>query len=91
MDIDPEVTDRATTCLATVATPSPWCARVHVRLDEGQQIDPATLDGLLATPVRGLPLRTVLSDLDLWLATRLTRDGYDVEVLSAQEDAIESG
>ncbi|MGQ0775315.1 MAG: methyltransferase, FxLD system [Pseudonocardiales bacterium] len=70
---------------------------VHLRLDEGQQIDPAVLDGLLAQPRQeawagvSLPPRTVLADLDLWLATRLTREAGEFVVLSAQVAAVESG
>lgn len=70
---------------------------VHLRLDEGQQIAPAVLDGLLAQPREeawagvSLPPRTTLVDLDLWLATRLTREAGEFVVLTAQETAIESG
>ncbi|WP_322747938.1 MULTISPECIES: methyltransferase, FxLD system [unclassified Frankia] len=70
---------------------------VHLRLDEGQQIDPAVLDGLLAQPREeawagvSLPPITVLADLDLWLATRLTREAGQFVVLSAQETAVKSG
>jgi protein-L-isoaspartate(D-aspartate) O-methyltransferase len=70
---------------------------VHLRLDEGQQVDPAIVGGLLTQPREqawaglNLPPRTVLSDLDLWLASRLTREAQQFVVLSAQETAIESG
>ncbi len=70
---------------------------VHLRLDEGQQIAPAVLDGLLAQPREeawvgvSLPPRTTLVDLNLWLATRLTREAGEFVVLTAQETAIESG
>ncbi|EIV91310.1 methyltransferase, FxLD system [Frankia sp. QA3] len=70
---------------------------VHLRLDEGQQIDPTVLDGLLAHPREeawagaSLPPRTVLIDLNLWLATRLTREAGEFVVLTAQKTAIESG
>ncbi|XVQ10323.1 methyltransferase, FxLD system [Spirillospora sp. CA-255316] len=70
---------------------------VHLRLDEGQQIDPAVVAGLLTQPREqawagvSLPPRTVLSDLDLWLATRLTREAGEFVVLTAQEAAVESG
>lgn len=70
---------------------------VHLRLDEAQEVDPAVLDGLLATPRHevwagaSLPPRTVLADLDLWLATRLARDVQHFVVLSAQETALASG
>lgn len=70
---------------------------VHLRLDEDQQIDAAECAGLLATPREqawaGLSLRprTVLSDLDLWLAARLRGEVQHVVMLTAQESAIESG
>jgi len=70
---------------------------VHLRLDEGQQIDPAVLDGLLAQPREeawagvSLPPRTTLINLNLWLATRLTHEAGQFVVLTAQETAIESG
>lgn len=70
---------------------------VHLRLDEGQQIDPAVVTGLLTKPRQeawagmSLPPRTVLADLDLWLAARLTREAGEFVVLTAQETAIESG
>jgi protein-L-isoaspartate(D-aspartate) O-methyltransferase len=70
---------------------------VHLRLDENQRIDPAGLAGLLIQPREeawaqvSLPPRTVLADLDLWLATRLTRETPEFVVLSAQEAAVESG
>ncbi|MCD0447659.1 methyltransferase, FxLD system [Actinocorallia sp. API 0066] len=67
---------------------------VHLRLDEGQHIDPAAIEGLLDLPRAeawagvALPPRTNLSDLNLWLATRL-REG--LVVLTAQSEAIEAG
>ncbi|WP_405088830.1 methyltransferase, FxLD system [Microbispora sp. NBC_01389] len=70
---------------------------VHLRLDEGQQIDPAVVAGLLTMPREeawaglSLPPRTVLADLDLWLATRLVREVQEFVVLSAQEAAVASG
>ncbi len=70
---------------------------VHLRLDEGQQIAPAVLDGLLAQPRQeawagvSLPPRTALVDLNLWLATRHTYEAGEFVVLTAQETAIESG
>ncbi len=70
---------------------------VHLRLDEGQQIDPAVVTGLLTKPRQeawagmSLPPRTVLADLNLWLATHLTREAGEFVVLTAQETAIESG
>ncbi|MBL7487884.1 methyltransferase, FxLD system [Frankia sp. AgB1.9] len=69
---------------------------VHLRLDEGQQIAPARVAGLLAQPREeawcgvSLPPITVLADLNLWLATRLT-DETQFVVLSAQEAAVKSG
>ncbi|MEU0517698.1 methyltransferase, FxLD system [Streptosporangium sp. NPDC006007] len=70
---------------------------VHLRLDEGQQIDPAVVAGLLTKPREeawagmSLPPRTVLSDLDLWLAAYLIREVQEFVVLSAQEAAVASG
>jgi protein-L-isoaspartate(D-aspartate) O-methyltransferase len=70
---------------------------VHLRLDEGQRIDHAVVSGLLNQPREEawagvtLPPRTVLSDLDLWLATRLMGETPEFVVLSAQEAAVESG
>ncbi|EFC79893.1 methyltransferase, FxLD system [Parafrankia sp. EUN1f] len=70
---------------------------VHLRLDEGQQVDPAVLDGLLAQPREeawvgvSLPPRTALIDLNLWLATHLTHEPGEFVVLTAQETAIEAG
>ncbi len=67
---------------------------VHLRLDEGQQLDPAAVGGLLSWPRQeawtgvSLPPRTVLSDLDLWLATRLTSEPGEFVVLTAQEEAV---
>ncbi|WP_261568990.1 methyltransferase, FxLD system [Frankia gtarii] len=70
---------------------------VHLRLDEGQDVDPAAVADLLTTPREqvwagvSLPPRTDLSDLDLWLATRPRRDAEQFVVLSAQEEAVEAG
>ncbi|MGH3686478.1 MAG: methyltransferase, FxLD system [Pseudonocardiaceae bacterium] len=70
---------------------------VHLRLDEGQQVDPTAVAGLLGKPREqawagvSLPPRTTLIDLNLWLATRLTREAGEFVVLTAQERAIESG
>ena len=70
---------------------------VHLRLDEGQLIEPGSVNGLLTAPRHeawaevSLPPRTVLSDLDLWLATHLTREVQHFVVLSAQEAAVDSG
>ncbi|GLZ16047.1 hypothetical protein Acsp04_62820 [Actinomadura sp. NBRC 104425] len=70
---------------------------VHLRLDQGQQVDPAVVAGLLTQPRReawagvSLPPRTVLADLDLWLPARLTREVAEFVVLSAQEEAVQSG
>ncbi|MGI5204702.1 hypothetical protein ACQEU6_24360 [Spirillospora sp. CA-108201] len=38
-----------------------------------------------------LPPCTVLADLDLWLAARLTREAGEFVILTAQEAAVESG
>ncbi|ONH60410.1 methyltransferase, FxLD system [Frankia sp. CcI49] len=70
---------------------------VHLRLDEGQQVDPDAVAHLLKTPREqawagvSLPPRTALIDLDLWLATRLSREVGQFVVLTAQETAIEAG
>lgn len=70
---------------------------VHLRLDEDQRTDPAVVADLLTQPREeawagvSLPPRTVLSDLDLWLAARHTREAGEFVVLSAQESAVESG
>jgi protein-L-isoaspartate(D-aspartate) O-methyltransferase len=62
---------------------------VHLRLDEGQQLDPVAVGRLLTQPRRqawagvSLPPRTVLADLDLWLATRLAATAAGFVVLSA--------
>ncbi|WP_045876517.1 methyltransferase, FxLD system [Pseudofrankia sp. DC12] len=70
---------------------------VHLRLDEGQQIDPTTIAGLLTLPREeawagvSLPPRTKLADLNLWLATRLRSEPGDVVALTAQEAAIKAG
>jgi protein-L-isoaspartate(D-aspartate) O-methyltransferase len=69
---------------------------VHLRLDEGQQIDSVVPSGLLTRPREeawagvSLPPITVLADLDLWLATRLAPETCFV-LLSAQEAAVKSG
>ncbi|GAB3977736.1 hypothetical protein GCM10029978_068360 [Actinoallomurus acanthiterrae] len=70
---------------------------VHLRLDEGQQVDAAAIAGLLTQPRQeawaglSLPPRTVLADMDLWLATRLRREVNEFVVLTAQEEAVTSG
>ncbi|GAA4603979.1 hypothetical protein GCM10023195_13410 [Actinoallomurus liliacearum] len=70
---------------------------VHLRLDEGQQVDPAAVASLLNQPRQeawaglSLPPRTVLADLDLWLATRLRPEVCEFVVLTAQEEAVTSG
>ncbi|WP_426638065.1 methyltransferase, FxLD system [Planosporangium sp. 12N6] len=73
-------------------------AGVHLRLDElGQQIDPAAVGALLSQPPAvewagaSLPARTVLADLDLWLAARITDAGQQFVVLTAQQEAIDAG
>jgi protein-L-isoaspartate(D-aspartate) O-methyltransferase len=70
---------------------------VHLRLDEGQQVDPSAIGALLVQPREqvwagvSLPGRTVLGDLDLWLAAHLT-DAEDVFVLlTAQQEAVDAG
>jgi len=67
---------------------------VHLRLDEGEQIDADAVKGVLEQPRReawaglSLPPATRLHDLSLWHATRLREHAV---VLTAQEEAIASG
>ncbi|GAB3170962.1 hypothetical protein GCM10027059_38370 [Myceligenerans halotolerans] len=67
---------------------------VHLRLDEGEQVDEASLEGILDQPRAeawagvSLPPRTVLADLGTWLAIH-QREQY--VVLSAQDAAITAG
>lgn len=67
---------------------------VHLRLDEGEQVDQASLEGILDQPRVeawagvSLPPRTALSDLDTWLAIR---QGKQNVLLSAQDAAIAAG
>lgn len=69
---------------------------VHLRLDEGQQVDPGSVGGLLSQPREqawaglSLPPRTVLADLDLWLAARLAGEVDHFVVLSAQQEAVDA-
>lgn len=72
-------------------------AGVHLRLDEGQRVDAGSVGKLLSQPsaqawagVR-LPPRTVLADLDVWLATRVTAEGQQFVVLTAQQEAVDAG
>ncbi|MEU8309817.1 methyltransferase, FxLD system [Actinomadura sp. NPDC048955] len=74
---------------------------VHLRLDEDQRTAPDVLAGLVADILASprdeawagvsLPPPTVLADLDLWLATRLSREAGEFVILTAQEAAVESG
>jgi protein-L-isoaspartate(D-aspartate) O-methyltransferase len=70
---------------------------VHLRLDEGQQISPESVGGLLSQPQEqawaglSLPPRTVLADLDLWLAAQLADQVDQLLVLSAQQEAVDAG
>ncbi|MEV6928115.1 methyltransferase, FxLD system [Dactylosporangium sp. NPDC051485] len=70
---------------------------VHLRLDEGQQVDPNAIGLLLSQPREqafagvSLPGRTVLGDLDLWLAARLTTEPGVFFLLTAQQDAVDAG
>lgn len=72
-------------------------AGVHLRLDEGQHVDAEAVGALLSRPSAqawaglGLPPRTVLADLDLWLATRVTAAGQRFVVLTAQQEAVDTG
>ncbi|GAB1819477.1 methyltransferase, FxLD system [Herbidospora sp. RD11066] len=67
---------------------------VHLRLDEGQQIDPDVVAGLLTLPREeawaglALPPQTILSDMDMWLATRLVDDVHEFVMLSADPEAV---
>jgi protein-L-isoaspartate(D-aspartate) O-methyltransferase len=70
---------------------------VHLRLDEGQQVDPEAVGDVLSQPATQawagveLPPVTVLADLDLWLAARITVAGRQFVVLTAQQEAIDAG
>ncbi|WP_432983030.1 methyltransferase, FxLD system [Dactylosporangium sp. CA-233914] len=70
---------------------------VHLRLDEGQQVDPGIIGGLLPQPREqawadvSLPGRTVLADLDLWLAGRLAGETDLFFLLTAQQEAVDAG
>jgi protein-L-isoaspartate(D-aspartate) O-methyltransferase len=71
---------------------------VHLRLDEDQQLDAGAAVGewLAQPPVQAwagvrLPPRTVLADLDLWLAASLTAAGQQFVVLTAQQEAVDAG
>ncbi|MGC4804984.1 methyltransferase, FxLD system [Micromonospora sp. DT233] len=70
---------------------------VHLRLDEGQQVDPESVGDLLTQPQEqawagvSLPPRAVLADLDLWLAARLVDEAGQFLVLSAQQEAVDAG
>lgn len=70
---------------------------VHILLDEGQRADWSAIGPLLDLPREeartglSLPPRTALPDLDLWLATRMTREPGEFAVLTAQESATRSG
>jgi len=70
---------------------------VHLRLDEDQQVDAEAAGELLSQPPAqawagvSLPPRTVLADLDLWLAARLRAAGQQFVVLNAQQDAVDAG
>ncbi|WP_422750480.1 methyltransferase, FxLD system [Micromonospora sp. WMMD1219] len=69
----------------------------HLRLDEHQQVNRHAVGELLAGPQTqawagvSLPPRTVLADLDLWLATRITDAGQQFVVLTAQQEAVDAG
>ncbi|MFC4049047.1 methyltransferase, FxLD system [Actinomadura syzygii] len=74
---------------------------VHLRLDEDPQTAPdviaRTVADLLNQPRQvawagvSLPPRTVLADLDLWLAARLAGEAEEFMMLTAQEAAVKSG
>jgi protein-L-isoaspartate(D-aspartate) O-methyltransferase len=71
---------------------------IHLRLDElQQQVDASAVGELLSQPSAqewagvSLPPRTVLADLDLWLAARVTDAGQQFVVLTAQQEAVDAG
>jgi protein-L-isoaspartate(D-aspartate) O-methyltransferase len=71
---------------------------VHLRLDEDQHLAAGVAVGewLAQPPAQAwagarLPPRTVLADLDLWLAARLTAAGQQFVVLTAQQEAVDAG
>jgi protein-L-isoaspartate(D-aspartate) O-methyltransferase len=71
---------------------------VHLRLDEQEQrVDAEAIGALLALPPAqawadvSLPPRTVLADLDLWLAAQITDAGQQFVVLTAQQEAVDAG
>lgn len=70
---------------------------VHLRLDEGQIVDPTVAGALLSQPRKqawagvSLPPRTILGDLDIWLAVHLAREADQFVVLTAQQEAIDAG
>jgi protein-L-isoaspartate(D-aspartate) O-methyltransferase len=72
-------------------------AGVHLRLDELQQVDAESVGDLLSQPPAqewagaSLPPRTVLADLDLWLAAHVTDAGQQFVVLTAQQEAVDAG
>ncbi len=70
---------------------------VHLRLDEDQHVDAEACAKLLSQPPTqawagvNLPPRTVLADLDLWLAASLSSAGEQFVVLTAQQEAVDAG
>ncbi|MFI2279012.1 MULTISPECIES: methyltransferase, FxLD system [Catenuloplanes] len=70
---------------------------VHLRLDEGEQVDADAIGALLTAPRQqawtgvSLPPRTVLADLDLWLAACLTAEAGQFVILTAQQEAVDAG
>jgi len=70
---------------------------VHLRLDEDQETDLEAVGELLSRPPAlawagvSLPPRTVLADLDLWLAVRITAAGQQFVLLTAQQEAVDAG
>jgi protein-L-isoaspartate(D-aspartate) O-methyltransferase len=70
---------------------------VHLRLDEDQQTDVDTVAGLLThSPTEAwtgvsLPPQTILADLDLWLAARAIEAVEQFVVLTAQQEAVDTG
>ncbi len=70
---------------------------VHLRLDEGQQMDAGVLGELLSRSSEqawagvSLPPTTVLADLDMWLAAAPGADTGQFAVLAAQQEAVDAG
>lgn len=70
---------------------------VHIRIDEGQTADWSAAGPLLSEPCEeascglALPPRSMLGNLDLWIACVAQRMNDEFALLTAQESAVESG